>query len=280
MIEVLYVAAEDDAARIKERFAVIGGGPPPHNLKVMLADQFRALAAQYSEQVSLVDFFDGYLSAHPSTKMLILDTEATCRAIWDGEAGRAKDIKARDYGETRDFDRIALKHRAFVGLVNHTSKRRNGGYLDLHELVNRTNVALAGASGSIVLADPPDRQVGDDEDKRRVLGIRGRDIRDDIMLAVEQQEDASFRSLGYWTAVAATQAEQDILEAALDINGDTPGQWIASRALADAVGKSPGAVKRAITRMMRAARTTWKGYQIETRASRGLRLTRIGETAE
>ncbi len=269
MIEVLYVAAEDDAARLKERFSIIGQGPPPTNLKIMLADQFRELAEKY-RQVSLVAFFDGYLTAHPRTKMLILDTEATCRALWDGEGRNQRDIKARDYGETREFDRLALKHRAFIGLVNHTSKRRGSGYLDLHELVNRTNVALAGASGSIVLADPPDAQVGDEEDTRRVLGFRGRDIRDDIMLAVQQRDDASFESLGKWTEVAASRAEVAILEAAKDLA--QAGSWTTAKEIAEHIGKSRAAVNRAITRMKSAGRATWAGYRIEAKASQGIRL--------
>jgi len=267
---VLYIAAEDDASRMKERFNLTGKMIPPTNLRVMVGEQFRALAEQYGH-LRLVEFLDGYLRAHPDVKMILGDTEATMRAIWDG-ASKGQDIKAKDYGETREFDRLALEHRAFVLLVNHTSKRRIGGYLDLHELINRTNVALAGCSGSLVMADPPNREVGDDEDKVRLLGIRGRDLRDDILLAVEQDETGMFRSLGAWTAFAATAAELEILEAALEMRVENPEGWIRSKAIADAIGKQGGAVQKAISRMLKANRNTWQGYRIETRPSKGLRL--------
>jgi hypothetical protein len=275
---VLYIAAEDDAARIQERFAIIGQGAPPANLHVMVSDQFRALASKYAH-VPLADFFGNYLAAHPAIKVMILDTEATCRAIWAGEAkaGRATDIKAKDYGETREFDVIALRERAFIGLVNHASKRKSGGYIDVHELVNRTNVALAGASGSIVLADPPNCHVddgGDEASKIRLLGIRGRDLRDDVLVAVKQAENASFANLGNWSTFSATAVEQDLWEAALAIHRESR-DYIKARDLADAVGKQPGTVQRAISRMLKAGRHTWQGYRMETTPSKGFKLVSV-----
>ncbi len=267
---VLYIAAEDDAARMKERFSITGQMIPPNNLHVMVGEQFRALADQYGH-LRLVEFLDGYLRAHPEVKMVLGDTEATMRAIWDG-AGKGQDIKAKDYGETREFDRLALEHGAFVLLVNHTAKRRSGGYLDLHELINRTNVALAGCSGSIVMADPPNREVGSDEDKVRILGIRGRDLRDDILLAVEQEATGMFKSLGTWSAVAATAAEKEILDAVLELHQEAPHGWIKSKTIAEAIGKQAGTVQKTITRMLKANHDVWQGYRIETRASKGLRL--------
>ena len=267
---VLYIAAEDDASRMKERFTLTGQTVPPSNLRVIVGEQFRSLPDQYGH-LRLVEFLDGYLRAHPGVKMVLGDTEATMRAIWDG-ASKGQDIKAKDYGETREFDQLALEHRAFVLLVNHTAKRRNGGYLDLHELINRTNVALAGCSGSIVMADPPDREAGEDESKVRLLGFRGRDLRDDILLAVEQEETGMFRNLGNWTAVAATAAEKEILEAVIEMHQESPGSWIKSKVIAETIGKQAGTVQRTITRMLRAKHDTFQGYRVETMTGKGLRL--------
>ncbi len=267
---VLYIAAEDDASRMKERFTLTGQMVPPTNLHVMVGEQFRALADQYGH-LRLVEFLDGYLRAHPDVKMVLGDTEATMRAIWDG-ASKGQDIKAKDYGETREFDRLALEHGAYVLLVNHTAKRRSGGYLDLHELINRTNVALAGCSGSLVMADPPDREVGEDESKVRLLGIRGRDLRDDILLAVEQDETGMFRSLGNWSAVAATAAEKEILDVVLDLHRESPLGWIKSKAIGEIIGKQSGTVQRTISRMLKAKHDTYQGYRIETMTGKGLRL--------
>lgn len=274
--EVLYIAAEDDESRIQTRLSTYRLGEAPSGLHVVVRDEFTVWATEYSKHYSLPQFLDAYLEGHGRTKFVILDTETTCRQMWSGErVSRDASITRKDYQEVRDFDSLALKHSAFIGLVNHTSKRKNGSWFDIHELINRTNTALAGASGSIVLADPPDRDPFDEKSKLRVLGVRGRDLRDDILLAVEQNDLAVFENKGPFVKHQQTQAELQILEGLERLSTDTGGtgeQWFPAKAIAEEIGAKAGNVQRSISRMMRANRYTWKEWRLETKPKKGMRL--------
>jgi hypothetical protein len=273
---VLYISSEDDIARIQSRFNRFQQ-TPPGGLRVMVRDDLMKRAAECARKMTFSQWLDAYLAQFPDVKFVFVDTETTCRHIWDGENGGSKErsITRKDYAEVREFDSIALKHKAFIGLVNHTGKRKNGVWFDIHELINRTNTALAGASGSIVLADPPGHDPMDTESRIRVLGIRGRDISGDHLLAVEQLPTGAFESLGVWTSYQLTDVQEHLCEALLEINEDAPGQWITTKELAQWVGKTAGAVKRAISRMQKAGVREFKGFRIEVKKSQGIKLHRI-----
>jgi len=181
----LLILAEDTKERVQRRIRATGEAPP-HNVTVWTQEEFAGLAKKYSSTLSLTDFLDRYLEQHPHFRFVLLDTESTCRAIWQGErqekdSRRATDV---DYSQTRSFDVIALRHRVHIGLVNHTGKMIGKREADPHELINRTNVALAGCSGSLVLTNYPDADPLDTTERRRLLAVRGRDLDDDLMLAV------------------------------------------------------------------------------------------------
>lgn len=275
---VLYISAEDDIARIQSRFnrfqVSIPGG-----LRVMVRDDLMQRATEYGKTLTFSQWLDAYLARFPDVKFVFIDTETTCRHVWEGENSGSKErsITRKDYAEVREFDSIALKHKVFVGLVNHTAKRRNGMWFDIHELINRTNTALAGASGSIVIADPPGHDPMDTESRIRVLGIRGRDISGDHLLAIEQTAFGGFESRGVWTSFQLTDVQEQLCEALVEINEDAPGQWITTKDLAQWVSKSAGAVKRAISRMQKAGVREFKGWRIEVKKSQGIKLHRIGE---
>lgn len=273
---VLYVTPEDDTTRIKSRFTRFKI-EPPEALHIIEREDFAKLAAQFGDRLSLGQFVDLYLTQHPTIKFVFLDTESTCRNVWEGENGgsRERAITKKDYAEVREFDSIALKHRAFIGLVNHTSKRKNGTWFDIHELINRTNTALAGASGSIVIADPPGHDPMDTDSRVRVLGIRGRDINGDHLLAIEQLNDGSFVSRGKWRNYVQSESEEAICDALIEINNEAPGQWIKAKEVGAWIGKSSGSVAKAITRMMGAGRNRYKEYRIETKKSQGVRLHKM-----
>lgn len=272
---VLYISSEDDVARIQSRFNKFQV-PVPDGLRVMVRDELMKRAAEFAEHMTFAEYLDAYLTRYTDVKFVFVDTETTVRHIWDGENGGSKErsITRKDYAEVREFDSIALKHKVFIGLVNHTGKRRNGVWFDIHELINRTNTALAGASGSIVLADPPGHDPMDTESRIRVLGIRGRDISGDHLLAVEQTNFGAFESRGVWTSFQMTDVQEHLCEALLEINEDAPGQWITTKELAQWVGKTAGAVKRAISRMQKAGVREFKGFRIEVKKSQGIKLHR------
>jgi hypothetical protein len=274
---VLYITPEDDTTRIKSRFSRFNVAPPP-NLQIIVRDDYERLAAQYSDKVNLSQFLDLYLTQHPEIKFVFLDTESTCRHVWEGENGgsQEKAITRKDYAEVREFDSIALKHRAFIGLVNHTAKRKNGTWFDIHELINRTNTALAGASGSIVIADPPGHDPMETESKVRVLGIRGRDINGDHLIAIEQTETGAFESRGKWNEYALTEAQEQIIDALIEMNEENQGAWITTKEIAMWLGKSAGSVKRAVSRMNRSGIKNRNGFKFEVKKSQGIKLHKVG----
>lgn len=274
---VLYISSEDDVARIQSRFNRFQV-PVPDGLRVMVREELQKRAAEFRGHMSFPQYLDAYLTKYPDVKFIFVDTETTCRHEWEGENSGSKErsVTKKDYADTREFDSIALKHRVFIGLINHTGKRRNGMWFDIHELINRTNTALAGVSGSIVLADPPGHDPMDTESRIRVLGIRGRDISGDHLIAVEQTQYGGFESRGVWTSFQLTDVQEHLCEALIEINEDTPNQWITTKELSQWVGKTAGAVKRAISRMQKSGVREFKGYRIEVKKSAGIKLHKVG----
>jgi hypothetical protein len=196
----------------------------------------------------------------------------TVRQVWSGERTQdgAPRITETDYKQTRAFDEIALRRHIAILLTNHASKRK-GEWVDIHEIINRSNTALAGCSGSIALADPPDADPLDPTSKMRILGVRGRDLKDDVMLAVRQQNDMPyFLSEGPYVEVRQTQAEAELMCALEELMIDLPPRdYITSRDLAEATGKNHNTTKAIVTRMLRNKRTTWKRFRIVVKQGKG-----------
>lgn len=274
----LYIASEDDAARIKSRVQQFGVDEFPANVEVMTRTELAAYAKQFAPFLTLAEFLRMYLSQRPHLKVVILDTESTIRMAWNNEnpkVEREKSITRKDYAEVSEMDAVAIDLGIFLALVNHTSKRKSAQWLDIHETINRTNTAMAGASGSFVLSDPPDRNPNDSDCRTRVLGIRGRDIRDEYLIAVEQQKGSPFfHSLGPYTLYQQTQIEREILQALADLDADeaTPNQWHTARDIAESLGKKHWTVQKAITRMMARGPVLWEQRKVETRKKIGIRF--------
>jgi len=277
--EVLAIFAEDDDGRIKGRLSHMGYSNLPTTVHLMNQQTFIAKAQEFAKHYSFAEFIEGYIDANPAIRVVIVDTEVTCRQIWAGERGAEAEglrIVETDYQQTRTFDELALRRRILILLTNH-AKKASGEQTDIHEIINRSNTALAGCSGSIVLADMPGADPLNTENKDRVLGLRGRDLRDDIVLAVRQRpEDACFESLGTYQAVAQTQSEEEILEALEELCQElAPDAYVTTDELAKHVGRKAPTIKRALSRMMKKPdRRFWRTYRISAKPGRkgGLRL--------
>lgn len=280
--DCLYIASEDDEARIKSRCDAFGVANFPDNVQVMTRKRLSELAKQYAPQMTLAQFLRAFLIQNPNIKIIILDTESTIRLAWGHETGAVqseKSVTRKDYAEVSEMDAIAIELGRFIGLVNHTSKRKAMQWIDIHETINRTNTAMAGASGSFVISDPPDRDPLDSSSRLRVLGIRGRDLASEYLLAIEQPEGSvEFRCLGDYTAHANTQVEKEILDilVSLDESEGAPGQWFTAKDIAQEIGKNPATVQRAISRMMRKPGVVVDGRSVVTQRRNGIRLVPKG----
>lgn len=273
--ESLMICAEDDQSRVKSRFEQYRLPAAPAGFHCWTRNEFAELALKYGPHFTIAQFLDMWLAANPLVKFVIIDTESTCRAIW--EANRVErdiGITRKDYAETREFDQVAIKHGVFIGLVNHAGKRKGNFFGDPHEQINRTNTALAGASGSMVLSDLPGIDPMDPPPER-IFAVRGRDITKDVLLVIKQDEFATWNVVGPWAEHRQTEAEREILEALVEIQDDKGGDgYTSSEDIAAWLGKKAPGVKRCISRMMKAGKKTWNGYRIDTKKGLGIRLTK------
>jgi AAA domain len=272
--EVLCIFAEDDDSRIKSRLEALGVARAPSTCYVVNQSALRDLAARFADQLTFVEFLELWLAAHSKVRLVLIDTETTVRQVWAGCAAateRSSRVVETDYHQTRAFDELALRRRLAIILVNHARKLKSGEWHDIHELINRSNTALAGASGSIAFADPPDADRFNPKQKTRVLGIRGRDLKEDVLLAVHQREEMPyFVSDGEYAEVRQTQVEQQLLEALEELTAEAGAEeYISAEDLASAVGKTRGTVKRAMTRMLSKGRTHWKKARVVVKRGKG-----------
>jgi hypothetical protein len=274
--DCLYIASEDDEARIKSRALALGVETFPDNVQIITRDKLQELARDYAKHLTLAEFLRAFLKARSRIKIVIVDTESTIRAAWGHETvaiDQQKSVTRKDYAEVSEMDAIAIDLGVFIGLVNHTSKRKAMQWLDIHETINRTNVAMAGASGSFVLSDPPDKDPNDTESRLRVLGIRGRDITDEYLFGLEQgQGIPAFKNLGKYTLVQQTLVEREILETLKELDEEEPNQWHKAADIAQEIGKKVFAVQKAISRMMKKGPVTVGGRKVETRKKLGIRI--------
>jgi hypothetical protein len=279
--EVLAFFSEDDEARLKTRSLTYGKAPGC--IKKVNREEFLKLARANPEG-DFPAWLDGYLKAHPMVKVIVIDTEETTRFVWrDKEAQQKRDrITVVDYEQTSKFDQIAQRHNAVILLVNHSKKMhlKNGEGFDIHEIINRTNTALAGASGSIVMADLPDADRLDPTEKRRLLGVRGRDVEEEVLIVLNRN-GTRFVNEGEYHAIEQTQAEQEFLRELLEWheNGDLgEGEFASTKELAAKLSIRADGLRHTIAKMIKSGRTTWKGYRIVTRTGRngGVRLDKLG----
>jgi len=275
--ECLYIGCEDDYSRIKSRGLALGD--LPNGVRVVVREQLMQLAASYGERCTFVEFLRDYLRANRAVKAVIMDTEEACRQIWSHSsanvAAQSGSPTRRDYAEVVEFDKLALELGVFIGLVNHAAKRKGGHAIaDYHEIINRTNTAAAAASGSFVIADTPDHDPTDTENRARILAIRGRDLAKEYLLAIEQPKGQSeFVLLGPWAKHKQTQTELALLE---ELESQPVETWVTTRELATMCGFNPGATQRCISRMMKAGKSTYKHFRIETKPKKGIRLIDMG----
>jgi hypothetical protein len=169
---VLAVFAEDDEARVKARLGLLGVARAPNNVYIVERERIDELAKRYASEYSFREFLAVWLTRHEAVRFVIIDTEVVVRQTWDqyrGPQAEPQRVTESDYQQTRSYDGLALARQLVIALTNHASKRK-GEFIDIHELINRSNTALAGASGSIALADPSDADPLDPSQKRRLFG--------------------------------------------------------------------------------------------------------------
>jgi hypothetical protein len=274
--EVAYFAAEDDERRLVERVKATRTTSGTRGVTfytgaalLKLAQAWHALPEEERGAGEPDDWLRAWSSAHPRVQTVIIDTQETFEAIFRLEAmdDARGSVTGGAYRRMRLYDRLALERGLTIILVNHTRKSRGRDIVDFHELINMSQTAVAGVTGSLVLADHPERDAYSD-DTRRVLAVRGRDLDSDVTLALERRVDGSgFQSLGAYHEVEQTRAQAQLLAAVEALQeGDA---FVGYKELCDELEVTKRALTAMLARIRRSNSTEWKGRKIETKRGRG-----------
>jgi hypothetical protein len=269
---VLWISGEDTKASLSRRLKVRNERFAMAPI-VMTSESLKAERAKW-ENCSFDAWLRGFLEAHPGIGLVIMDTHATIEALWAHEAideKRNASIVAQAYQMSRIYEDIGQETETCIVLVHHAAKRKGKDVTDYHELINLPATVVAGSTASLVLADPPDRDIHDEDDHRRVFAVRGRHIIGEAPLLIELK-DARANLLGIYTEIRQTAEQVEVLEAIEALLEEQETTTLAE--VAAALGKHKntvqGLLRRAKTKA-RGGRIEWKGRELEVKAAKGIR---------
>ena len=148
--EVLCVFGEDDNARIQSRLAALGVASAPRNTHVVNQRVLFDVAKRYAPTFTFAEFLELWLERHPEVRLVLLDTEATCRQVWEGERGQehgGSRVIEPDYKQTRTFDELALHQQMVIRYREPCGRAQGRGVARPARVVDRAAAAVAGVSG-------------------------------------------------------------------------------------------------------------------------------------
>ncbi len=150
---VLYLALEDDFPRLQSRLYRMFGADAAKNL--YLSTWVKQTGAGLEEQV------EGFVVAHPDTRLVIIDTLQRVRP-----AGAERYSYASDYEIITNLSNLAAKLGICLLIVHHTRKQQAD---DKFDMISGTNGLLGAADGAFILEK--DKRT----EKEAILEIIGRD---------------------------------------------------------------------------------------------------------
>ncbi len=153
---VLYLALEDDYARLQRRLSRMFGMKSIDNF--YFATHAKNLGEGLDGQLKK------FMREHPDTKLIIIDTLQRIR-----EMGGEKYSYASDYEIVTRLKQFADQHNICILLVHHTRKQ---GADDCFDTISGTNGLLGAADGALIL------QKEKRTDNKAILDIVGRDQQD------------------------------------------------------------------------------------------------------
>lgn len=264
---VLWISGEDTKASLSRRLKVRNERFALAPI-VMTSESLKAERAKW-EDCSFDAWLRAFLEAHPGIGMVIMDTHATIEATWAHEAideKRNASIVAQAYQMSRIYEDIGQATETCIVLVHHAAKRKGKDVTDYHELINLPATVVAGSTASLVLADPPDRDVHDEDDHRRVFAVRGRHIIGEAPLLIELK-DAKANLLGVFHEIRQTEAQAEVFECIEAILTEQERTSIAE--VAAAMGKHKNTIQNALRRASKKpGGMKWKGRELVVKAGR------------
>lgn len=234
--DVLLLALEDNARRMKNRFEKLG-------LSLMSEDQ-RSRIEIHHEWPRVGDggaeHIEAWLQAHPGALFVVVDVLEQLRP--------ARSTKANPYSEDYEslvaLKRLATQYRVAIIVVHHTRKADS---YDPLQLVSGTQGLTGAADGIIVL----DRPRGDNSG---TLHVMARDLEHDGAFAVAFN-DGQWSMVGPAGLVAAGSAQQAVLDALRDAP-----EGLKLREIATEVGKNSDAVNHVLRKLIQQGRVVKQTY--------------------
>jgi RecA-family ATPase len=269
---VLWFASEDDADNLARRTKVRGEASGD-NVEVLVDEDLHAEALlEMWKDLTFWEMLDARLT-HDHFDLVIVDTQKTCEAVWDGEqldGQRNVSVTDAAYRSTRLYEKIARRHKTCIVLVHHTGKQKNNKGNDYHERINMPASVVAGVTGSMVLADLPDKDLHEKDDFQRVLAVRGRHMaQGDEQLMVEIKM-GRVMLLGKYIEVVQSRAQAEVLTAIEALLRDRESTTIGE--VAEAMNKHRNTVQGALARAARLpGGLMWKGRRLDVRSKTGIR---------
>ncbi len=153
---VLYLALEDDYARIQKRLSRMFGMESTPNFH--FATKSKALNEGLEEQLA------NFMKEHPDTKLIMIDTLQKVREI-NGDRYNY----SNDYDIVMKLKQFSEKHNICMLIVHHTRKLQSE---DCFDMISGTNGLLGAADGAFIL------QKTKRIDNKGILDIVGRDQQD------------------------------------------------------------------------------------------------------
>ena len=205
--EVLYLALEDDRARIQKRLYMMFGTESTEHLH--FATHAMTLCGGLCQQL------EDFVAEHTNTRLVIVDTLQKVR-----EVGNDKYSYGSDYEIVAQLKAFSDKHNLCLLVVHHTRKMESE---DSFEMISGTNGLLGAADGAFIL------QKKKRTDNQATLSIVGRD-QQDLELHLEfDRERCIWKFIKAETAVSKPKPDA-VLDAVAKLLTPLVPQWIGAPA--------------------------------------------------
>ncbi len=163
---VLYLALEDDYRRLQERLYRMFGTDNTPDL------HFSVTAHQLGK--GLNEQLQGFISEHPDTSLIIIDTLQKVR-----EVGVESFSYASDYDTITQLKQFADSYKICLLLVHHTRKQKSE---DTFDMISGTNGWLGAADGAFLLRKEKRTS------NKATLEVSGRDQQDQRIVLARNEE--------------------------------------------------------------------------------------------
>jgi hypothetical protein len=183
--EVLWLALEDNHARLQKRLRTLcGNTPPPSGLRIVSADDgFPRLDR------GGIEALQAYLDKFPDTTLIVCDTFQKVKPA----AGRYGNAYEQDYAALTAIHKLALRNHVCVLMVHHTRKQpssKDGADIDVFDEMSGSRGLSGVADANFILKASRGNAFA------RLHGV-GRAIEEPILLSLEwDQAGARWKSVG------------------------------------------------------------------------------------